>query len=243
MARQRLLEPAVQLGRSARACSTPHGRARTAGSSRPARRRSAPRASPPRCPASAPGCPPAARRRRGARRRGRRTASHLFSASTAGAALALDQLGELQVLVVQSLPTASTLSTTTSAIFSAPIAAPTDSFSSGASTRARRRSPAVSTSSIVAPSASRSTHRDRVAGQPRLRPGDHPLLAEQPVQQRGFAGIRPPDDGQLQRPLRFVRSARLAASAAAGRRFRAIRSEMPSPCSAETASGSPSPSA
>ena len=50
--------------------------------------------------------------------------------------------------------------------------------------------------------------RDRVAGDARLGPGQQPLLAEQPVDQRRLADIGPPDDRELQRPLLGASSAR-----------------------------------
>ena len=128
------------------------------------------------------------------------TASHLFSASTQ--ARPSRSISRAICRSCSCRPSvASTASTTTSAIFSASIAALTDIFSSACSIRARRRSPAVSTSSTP-PLGIAQQHRHRIAGQAGLRPGDHPLLAQQAVQQRGFAGIRPADDGQLQRPRR-----------------------------------------
>ena len=90
------------------------------------------------------------------------------------------------------------------------------------------------------PPVRRSFDRDRIPGQPGLRPGDHPLLAEQGVQQGGLAGIRAADDGQPQRPVGVA----AASSPGAGSRSRisSCSSPMPSPCSAETGTGSPSPS-
>ncbi len=60
------------------------------------------------------------------------------------------------------------------------------------------------------------THRDRVARQARLGAGDHPLLAEQAVQQRGFAGVWSADDGELQRPLSLPPPVRLGGRQAIG---------------------------
>ena len=42
--------------------------------------------------------------------------------------------------------------------------------------------------------------RDRVAGDPGLGPGQQAVLAEDGVDQRRLAGVRPPDDGDLDRP-------------------------------------------
>src|SRR6185369_3704660 len=39
---------------------------------------------------------------------------------------------------------------------------------------------------------------DRIARDSRLRAGDHPFLADHPIDQGRLAGIRPPDDGELQ---------------------------------------------
>ena len=43
---------------------------------------------------------------------------------------------------------------------------------------------------------------DRIARDPGLGPGDHPLLAEHPVDQGRLAGVGPPDDRQLERTAR-----------------------------------------
>ena len=70
--------------------------------------------------------------------------------------------------------------------------------------------PAVSASRKLL-SAPAPVDGDRVARDPGLRPGQHPLLAEQAVDQRRFAGIRLADDGDVER-LRRVAASRPPAS-------------------------------
>ncbi len=52
--------------------------------------------------------------------------------------------------------------------------------------------------------------RDRVAGDPSLRSGEQPLLADQPVDQRRLAGIGPPDHGDVDGPGLILRGGRRA---------------------------------
>ena len=115
---------------------------------------------------------------------------------------------------------ASTSSSTTSARRSAASAARLDSSSRPPrSIRARRRSPAVSTSSIL-----RSRHcqatAHRIARQPGLRAGQQALVREQPVDQRRLADVGPAGDHQAQRLIRHrppARRPRAGAARAAAR--------------------------
>src|SRR5690242_6337776 len=40
---------------------------------------------------------------------------------------------------------------------------------------------------------------DGIASDPRFRPGDHPLLADHPIDQSGFPGVWTSDDREMQR--------------------------------------------
>src|SRR3546814_16116088 len=44
---------------------------------------------------------------------------------------------------------------------------------------------------------------DRIAGDPRLWPGNRAVLADQPVDERRLAGVGPPDDRELERAERL----------------------------------------
>ena len=147
---------------------------------------------------------------------------------------------------------ASSRSTTTSAKRMARSASPTASVSGLAVMRALRRRPAVSKSRTVL-ALPVEFGGDGVAGQAGFGAGDHALLAQKRVGERGFSGVGPPGDGELERPvpafpallassfvarpvaLPFAQIIQAAATSD-------MRSEKPRLCSAENASGSPSPS-
>ena len=93
---------------------------------------------------------------------------------------------------------ASSSSTTTSAKRTARSASATASFSSFSTTRERRRRPAVSNNLRRRPRHTVSS-ADAVARQAGLRPGQQPVLAEDAVEQRRLAGVRPPEHGDAQR--------------------------------------------
>ena len=140
-------------------------------------------------------------------------------------------------------------STTTSAKRIALIASATDSFSSFSSIRGGRRSPAVSCRWNSRPFQS-EIDLDGVAGDAGLGPGEHAVLAEQPVHQRRLAGVRPPDHGDADRDARrpavtlSFGKRRPVSPVSSGKASRSAsnRSTSPSPCSAEMPTGSPRPS-
>ena len=45
---------------------------------------------------------------------------------------------------------------------------------------------------------------DRIARNPRLRPGDQPVLPQHLVDQRRFSGVGAADNGELERPIEFI---------------------------------------
>ncbi len=98
----------------------------------------------------------------------------------------------------------------------------------------------------VGASAALEVEVDRVARRARLVEGDHPLLAEQRVDQRRLADVGPPDDRHLDArgTVAGRRALPRAAGAGAGTQASACSnmSRTPSPCAAEIASGAPSPS-
>ena len=85
---------------------------------------------------------------------------------------------------------------------------------------------------------------DRVAGRAGAVGDDHPLGAEEGVDQRGLADVRAADDRDARRrspgPPGSVAAAGLAGSASSTI-ARSSRSPVPRPCAAETANGSPRP--
>ena len=183
-----------------RLASGGRGRSRSCWRSAPSGRRGAAPASRrdrPPAPSAAPAGPP------------RR--SHLLRASTsARPSLATRSASCRSCFSSGSVASISRI--TTSAKRIARSASPTDSFSSLPTTFALRRMPAVSTRRKVRAAPS-PVHGDRVARDAGLRPGQHPLLADQAVDQRGLAGIRLADDGDLER-LCFCRRSSSAASEA-----------------------------
>ena len=188
------------------------------------------------------------------------TASHLFSASTQPR-----PSRSISRAICRSWSctpsVASMASTTISAIFSASSEAETDIFSSSSSMRAFLRRPAVSTSSIgPCSSASRTETASRV------RPGSGPVIMRSSPSRR-FSSVDLPAFGRptmasrsgpggrggtatsspsSPRPGSKSSSSAGTGSGAAcsgGRRstISPIRSDRPSPCSADTATGLPRP--
>ena len=113
---------------------------------------------------------------------------------------------------------ASSSSTTTSAKRTARNASATASFSSFSTTRALRRRPAVS-NSFSSRSRQCAVSADGVAGEARLRAGQQPVLAEDAVEQRRLAGVRPPEHRDAQRLRRIDRRAVLFLAEFGLRRF------------------------
>jgi len=72
----------------------------------------------------------------------------------------------------------------------------------------------------------------------RRLPDDHALLAEEAVHQRGLADVGPADDGEAD----GVPTTGCCSPSGSSSTMRSSRSPDPSPCVADTASGSPSPS-
>jgi hypothetical protein len=89
---------------------------------------------------------------------------------------------------------------------------------------------------------------DGIARDPRFRPGQQAILAQQAIDKRRFSGIRTTNDRQFQnRPgivFRFVLAPFFFLFGFTDQGSRAWnKSASPSPCSAEKAIGSPKPSA
>jgi hypothetical protein len=72
----------------------------------------------------------------------------------------------------------------------------TENFSIVSKTLPRRRRPAVSIRRVAA-AATFELDFDRIAGRPRLVESDHSLFAEQGVDHRALADVRPADDRHL----------------------------------------------
>ena len=130
-------------------------------------------------------------------------------------------------------------STTTSAKVMARMVSATDSFSSFSCTRALRRMPAVSTSRMFWPSYSQSTEMES-----RVMPASGPVsMRSSPI--RRLIRVDLPALGRPMMAMRIGLSGSSTSSmkmSALAATTAAYRSAMPSPCSAEMATGSPKPS-